>query len=136
MEAAHHSYVDGSRYKGLHAFLLAHGERVELQVHSDESIDVKERTTPLYEIERDRDQPPAAREAARRECIALSDQMKQPAGIDNLKELGGVPVKAISYGKQRQQSRTDAGQARTTQPDRTRKQTHQQFRNRQDGTSR
>lgn len=136
MEAAHHSYVDGSRYKGLHAFLRAHGERVELQVHSDESIDVKERTTPLYEIERDRNQPSAVRDAARRECIALSDRMTQPAGIDDLKELGGVPVKAISYGKQRQQNRTDAGQARTSEPDRTRQQPHQQFEIRQDGTSR
>ncbi|RZT19802.1 hypothetical protein EV649_2941 [Kribbella sp. VKM Ac-2569] len=135
-ESAHHSYVDGSRYKGLHAFLRAQGEKVELQVHSGESIEVKERTTPLYQIERDRDQPPAARDAARRECIALSDQMTQPAGIEDLKELGGVSVDAISYGKKRQQHRSEPGTVRESEPDRTPEQTHQQFRNRQNGTSR
>lgn len=134
--AAHHSYVDGSRYKGLHALLRAHGEHVELQVHSDESIDVKERTTGLYEIERDREQPAAARDAARRECIALSDQMTQPAGIEDLKELGGVPVKAISYGKQRRQRRTKSGPARASEPNRAPDQTRQQTQHRQNGTSR
>jgi hypothetical protein len=135
-EAAHHSYVDGSRYKGLHAFLRAHGERVELQVHSGESIDVKERTTPLYEIERDPDQPRAARDEARRECIALSDQMTQPAGIGDLKELGGVPVDVISYGKKRQQHRSKTGQARTSEPNRAPEQTRQQVQDRRNGASR
>jgi hypothetical protein len=136
MEAAHHSYVDGSRYKGLHAFLRAHGEKIELQVHSGESIDVKEQTTPLYEIERDREQPLAARDAARRECIALSDQMTQPAGIDALKELGGVPVEAISYGKERQQHRPEVGPAQTTQPELPREQAHQRTQDQQNGASR
>jgi hypothetical protein len=120
MESAHHSYVDGSRYKGLHTFLRSHGERVELQVHSGESIAVKEQTTSLYEIERDTEQEPAVRDAARRECIALSAEMTQPAGIDDLKELGGVTVRAISYGKKRPRTplrrrsdRKGCGQART-----------------------
>ncbi|MEV6272359.1 hypothetical protein AB0L64_34660 [Kribbella sp. NPDC051936] len=135
-QAAHHSYVDGSRYKGLHAFLRAQGESVELQVHSNESIEVKERTTGLYEIERDRRQPGAARDAARRECIALSDQMTQPAGIEQLKELGGVPVNAISYGKKRQQHRPKSGPARASEPNRALEQTRQQAQHRQNGTSR
>jgi hypothetical protein len=108
MSAAQHSYVDGSRYKGLHTFLDSHGERIELQVHSSESILVKEQTTPLYEIERDREQERAARDKARRECIALSAQLTQPMGIDELKELGGVAVSAISYGKPRRTNRSEA----------------------------
>lgn len=135
MEAAHHSYLDGSRYKGLHMFLRAQGEKVELQVHSGESIAVKEQTTPLYEVERDREQPSAARDAARRECIALSDQMTQPAGIDDLKELGGVPVEAISYGKQQQQ-RPAVDPIQTAEQEQPREQTHQQTRDRQNGASR
>ncbi|MGZ0151712.1 hypothetical protein ACXJJ3_31965 [Kribbella sp. WER1] len=135
IESAHHSYVDGSRYKGLHTFLRTQGEKIELQVHSAESIDVKERTTPLYEIERDRDQPTAARDAARRECIELSDQLTQPAGIDDLKELGGVPVDAISYGKKRPQRRADPAETRGEQPG-VQTQTHQRTQDRQDGMSR
>ncbi|HET6295315.1 MAG TPA: hypothetical protein VFG33_18160 [Kribbella sp.] len=98
MDSAHHSYVNGSRYKGLHLFLRGHGELVELQIHSRESIDVKTRTTPLYVIERDRKMDRASRDAARETCIALSDQMTQPAGLDDLKTLGGVAVGTRSYG--------------------------------------
>jgi hypothetical protein len=101
MESAHHSYVDGSRYKGLHAFLHCQGQLIELQIHSRESIEVKTRTTPLYVIERDTRHDLEARNAARATCIQLSDAMRQPAGIKELAELGGVPVSARSYGKRR-----------------------------------
>jgi hypothetical protein len=101
IQSAHHSYVDGSRYKGLHTFLRAHGVVIELQLHSRESIEVKTQTTPLYVVERDPRQVKEARAAARDRCIALSDGMHQPAGIDNLSELGGVPVAVRSYGKAR-----------------------------------
>ncbi|TDU91611.1 hypothetical protein EV138_5220 [Kribbella voronezhensis] len=98
MESAHHSYVDGSRYKGLHTFLRCEGELVELQIHSRESIEVKTRTTPLYEIERDPRQPRQARVAARAACISLSDGLRQPTGVAELTELGGVPVEIRKYG--------------------------------------
>ncbi|MEV8375569.1 hypothetical protein AB0P21_22725 [Kribbella sp. NPDC056861] len=98
-EAAHHSYVDGSRYKGLHAFLRAHGMLVELQVHSRESIDIKTQTTLLYEIERDPRQDKETRAGARAQCVALSDGMRQPVGIERLSELGGVPMAVRSYGR-------------------------------------
>lgn len=136
MESALHSYVEGSRYKGLHAFLRSQGERIELQVHSKESIAVKELTTPLYEIERDNDQPPAVRDEVRRECIALSAGMTQPAGIDELKELGGVTVRAVSYGKKRPAHRSDPAQAGTGAADVAQQQTHQQVQDRQNGMTR
>jgi hypothetical protein len=101
MNGALHSYASGSRYKGLHLFLQTHGERVEVQIHSRESIDVKERTTPLYVVERDSKQPREARNRAREAAIALSDRMRQPAGIDDLPTLGGVPVEVRIYGGRR-----------------------------------
>ncbi|TDW19376.1 hypothetical protein [Kribbella kalugense] len=136
MADAHHSYVDGSRYKGVHTHLRSLGELIEVQVHSTESIDVKERTTTLYEIERDREQEPATRDAARRECIALSDQMTQPAGIDDLQELGGVKVNAISYGKKRRQRSSNAAPNRTSAESSAPQHTRQQFQDRRNGTSR
>ncbi|WP_157630340.1 hypothetical protein [Kribbella catacumbae] len=113
VESAHHSYAGGSRYKGLHAFLRTQGVLVELQIHSRESIDVKTQTTPLYEVERDPRQDKEARVGARDQCIALSDGMRQPAGIDGLRELGGVPVAVRSYGKSRggPAARPDAGRS-------------------------
>ena len=104
---------------------------------SGESIDVKELTTPLYQIERDRRQDPAARDAARRECIALSDQMTQPAGIDELRELGGAPVSPISYGKQRQAHRSEAAQTGNGAGRlRTTAESHEPIQNRQNGVAR
>jgi hypothetical protein len=98
MDSAHHSYVDGSRYKGLHAFLRCEGELIELQIHSQESLEVKTRTTPLYETERDPRQTKQARATARSACISLSDGMRHPTGIAELAELGGVPVEVRKYG--------------------------------------
>ncbi|WP_112244069.1 hypothetical protein [Kribbella monticola] len=98
MDSAHHSYVDGSRYKGVHAFLRCGGELVELQVHSQESIEVKTRTTALYEVERDPRQPKQARDTARAACISLSVGMREPAGLADLAELGGVPIEVRKYG--------------------------------------
>ncbi|MFI7064139.1 hypothetical protein ACIBL3_24340 [Kribbella sp. NPDC050124] len=133
MESAIHSYVEGSRYKGLHAFLRSQGERIELQVHSGESIDVKEQTTPLYEIERDTKQPRDLRDAARRECIALSDRMAQPAGIDDLVELGGVAVRAVSYGKQSPTHRADQAKPRAGAAGVAQQPTHQPTQDRRNG---
>ncbi|MDX2974496.1 hypothetical protein [Kribbella solani] len=43
---AMHSYTDGSRYKGIHAYLRTPDvERVEVQWHSHASVRVKELTT-------------------------------------------------------------------------------------------
>ncbi|GAB3810409.1 hypothetical protein [Kribbella italica] len=99
MASAHHSYQPGSRYKGLHFFLRGHGQVVELQVHSRQSIAVKEATTRWYEVFRDRDRPKAEKDEALDKCIKYSDPMTQPAGIDALTHLGGVPVEVRGYGR-------------------------------------
>jgi hypothetical protein len=117
MKGAHHSYADGGRYKGLHLFLQSHGERVEVQIHSRESIDVKARTTPLYVVERDSKQPREVRNRARKAAVALSDQMHQPVGIDDLTTLGGVPVEVRIYGGRRRTS-GGRGDGRTPPPTR------------------
>jgi hypothetical protein len=131
MDSAHHSYVDGSRYKGLHMFLRSQGELVELQVHSQESLDIKTRTTPLYLIERDPRQDRAHRDLARKACVELSAQLRQPAGLDELTTLGGVAVATRTYGMKRRQpvTRPSADQAPSTAitaPDRRSTQTIQQ----------
>ncbi len=99
MDSAHHSYQPGSRYKGLHFFLRGHGHVVEIQVHSRQSIAVKEKTTEPYEIFRDHNRSKAERDAAQDVCIKESEPMTQPAGLDTLRDLGGVQVEVRSYGK-------------------------------------
>lgn len=115
MESAHHSYHPGSHYKGLHLFVRGHGQVIEIQVHSRQSIAVKERTTEPYEIFRDDTRSWAEQDAAQNVCIEYSDSMTQPAGIDALKDLGGVPVEARSYGRRpaRSPRTAESGTSRT-----------------------
>jgi len=97
--AARNSYVDRSRYKGLHVYFGdPAGKPVEVQVHTKASIAVKKATTSLYAIERDRSRPVHERDAARAECVRLSDALETPPGLDGLATLGGVRVDVHGYG--------------------------------------
>jgi hypothetical protein len=124
MESAHHSYHQGSRYKGLHFFLRGYGQVIEIQVHSRQSIAVKERTTEPYEIFRDDTRTRAEQEAAQDLCIEYSEPMTQPAGIDALKDLGGVPVEARSYGRRPAKSPRAADSGASRNQDRRRQSPH------------
>lgn len=100
--SAMHSYTEGSRYKGIHAWLRAStGDRVEVQFHSAQSAKVKELTTPHYEVERSADATVEERVAARRECINLSATLVDPPGIGGLSELGGRRVTVNNYSDSR-----------------------------------
>ncbi|TWD74757.1 hypothetical protein FB561_6188 [Kribbella amoyensis] len=113
VRAAHQSYVDGSRYKGIHAHFEARdGATVEVQFHSLESIDVKMQTTELYHVGRDQRRSKAERRAAGAEATRLSAGMTQPAGLDEMTELGGVPVDVRRYGSR---VRRTEGQAPATE---------------------
>jgi hypothetical protein len=97
-----HSYTEGSRYKGIHAYLRTPGgQRVEVQFHSAEAALVKQLTTPWYEIERSAEATPEERTAARARCIELSDGLKVPRGLDDLSHLGGVRVAVRNYSDSR-----------------------------------
>ncbi|MGW1343670.1 hypothetical protein ACWCOV_21660 [Kribbella sp. NPDC002412] len=99
LAAVRNSYVEGSRYKGVHLDTVdRRGRRIEVQLHSSASIWVKEATTAPYVIERDANRPRAEPELARAECIRLSAGLPMPRGLDDLTELGGCPVTVRGYG--------------------------------------
>jgi hypothetical protein len=101
---AMHSYTDGSRYKGLHAYLTVAGvNRLEVQFHSVDSAKVKELTTPWYEIERDANASDEDRTIARQRCVDLSATLSSPNDIDNLTMLGGRPVAVHNYSDSREE---------------------------------
>jgi hypothetical protein len=113
---AMHSYTEGSRYKGIHAFLKTSPvDRVEVQFHSVQSVKVKELTTPYYEIERSAQSTVPEREAARRECIRLSGTLVAPTAIDQLTDLGGRAVEVKNYSDSRQPA--SQGVAKAAQAD-------------------
>lgn len=105
--SAMHSYTEGSRYKGIHAWLkTSTGDPVEVQFHSAESVAVKEATTPYYEIERSADATAAERTDARRECIRLSATLIHPPDIAGLTEIGGRRVAVNNYSDSRAKTGT------------------------------
>ncbi|GAA1711468.1 hypothetical protein GCM10009745_69460 [Kribbella yunnanensis] len=112
LTAVRNSYVDGSRYKGLHiATLDPRGRRIEVQVHSRASLSVKEGTTKPYEIARNRDLSPLVREQARLEAVRLTDGLETPPGLDDLRQLGGCSVRVAGYGLGRESQRSRPGSA-------------------------
>lgn len=102
------SYVDGSRYKGIHLNSVdPRGRRIEIQVQSTAAVAVKEATTKPYEIARNADLPRGVREEARLECIRLSNSLPNPVGLDRLTELLGIPVQRKGYGHGQVDGRRD-----------------------------
>jgi hypothetical protein len=99
LKSVRNSYVDGSRYKGLHLDTVdAGGRRVEVQLHTPASVAVKEATTRLYEVERDTRSPGVERDLARAECVRLSTALETPRGLDELASLGECRVEVRGYG--------------------------------------
>ena len=94
---ADHSYFDGAAYKGLH-LLARHssGEVVEMQVHSEVSVEAKNLNHAEYEIMRDPDRPAGERIAARQRMIDRSAALATPRGLHDDMELGGVVVETTT----------------------------------------
>jgi hypothetical protein len=98
VETAHHSYLPGNRYKGIHAMMREPGGlAVEVQFHSEHSLAVKEATTRLYGVERDQTLGTSGRAAARQVMIELSDELTTPPGLDQLERLGEAFVTVKRY---------------------------------------
>ncbi|MGY4771975.1 hypothetical protein ACXC9Q_34155 [Kribbella sp. CWNU-51] len=105
---AMHSYTDGSRYKGIHAYLRTPDiSRIEVQWHSIASVRIKELTTQWYEIDRSAHATDDERTAARQKCVEASAQLRPPDGIDDLTELGGKRVAVNNYSDSRRTAATE-----------------------------
>lgn len=99
---AMHSYTEGSRYKGIHAYLRTPDiPRVEVQFHSVASVKVKELTTRWYEIERSVHATDDERAAARQQCVEASGRLSPPRGISDMATLGGRIVAVNNYSDSR-----------------------------------
>lgn len=104
------SYLSGNSYKGLHIIARTPEQRtVEVQIHSDESIDVKESIHFDYEIARDQGSSRADRRTAAQRCIETSEQIPTPTGLEAYYPAGrgddgsakgevrGVPIRKKAY---------------------------------------
>lgn len=87
------TYSDGASYKGIHVIGTApNGVTAEVQVHSADSLEVKNQNHGPYEIYRDKTRPKAERFAAEAECRRNSATLSTPKDLDKLTSIGGVPV--------------------------------------------
>ena len=81
--------IPDTDYKGIHLDVVSPtGLKFELQVHSEESMAVKEVNHKLYEESRKVDTPPERKAELERQMRANSAALPQPKGIENLKDRG------------------------------------------------
>lgn len=90
------SYVDGHPYKGIHLNLEKSGFVTEVQIHSKQSLAVKESTHADYEISRDARQGFDDRREAEARSVAAWREVTTPRGLGSL-TLGGVKVQVKKY---------------------------------------
>lgn len=84
------SFLSGNSYKGLHVIARTPtGRVVEVQVHSERSVGVKEDIHVDYEVARDLTRPRAERRAAALRCIEISRGVESPAGLAGYYPAGG-----------------------------------------------
>lgn len=69
-------------YRGLHFLFSKNGETFEVQVHSPNSMAMKDKLHSLYEISRDTTRPAAERIAAKRKQAELAKGCVMPKGVD------------------------------------------------------
>lgn len=77
-----------SDYKGVHINAISpEGQKFELQIHSKESMDVKNKIHPLYEEYRNVNTSEKRKEELEREMKELSSKISDPEGIENIKNF-------------------------------------------------
>lgn len=78
-------YTDGAPYKGIHIIgETPSGTAAEVQIHSADSLAIKNQNHLDYEVYRDPNQAPKVRRQAREACIARSRQLRTPKDLDSL----------------------------------------------------
>ncbi len=71
-----------SDYKGVHIGAVSpSGQQIELQIHSKESMKVKETIHPMYDIARDAKTPQRVKKALQMEMHDISSKMATPKGV-------------------------------------------------------
>jgi len=73
------------------------GQIAQLQIHSEISQQIKDKSHLPYEVSRDTSRSRAESLAANRECKALYRQLQAPANLDTLSERLGVTVSKKRY---------------------------------------
>lgn len=100
VEEAEHSYVPGNPYKGVHVIFrsAATGQALELQVHSEQTIAIKDEVShELFEVLRDDDQSPHARYDADQALREAWADVPAPRGLDEFRSLGETTVRTKTY---------------------------------------
>ena len=81
-------WLDPKPYNGIHLDVVSDmGQKFELQIHSNESLIVKNKLHPLYEEQRKPSTSEQRRAEIDAEMMNLSKSMRKPAGIDDLKNF-------------------------------------------------
>ena len=81
-------YLSDGNYKGIHLQCVSKdGQKFEYQIHSKESLDVKNKLHPMYEEARNVATPVARVNELNKKMKELSDALPMPEGIETLKSF-------------------------------------------------
>ena len=81
-------WLDANPYNGIHLGVVSsEGQKFELQIHSNESLAVKDKLHPLYEERRKVTTSEQRKAELDAEMMNLSKSMKRPKGIDDLENF-------------------------------------------------
>lgn len=78
-------WLDSNAYNGVHLDCVSKdGQKFELQIHSPESMDVKNKLHVLYEEARSVDTPPARKAELEDQMMEISKTLPRPKNIDSI----------------------------------------------------
>lgn len=81
-------WLDPKPYNGIHLDVVSDaGQKFELQIHSNESLSVKDKLHPLYEERRKTTTSDKRKAELDEEMMNLSKSLNRPKGIDDLKSF-------------------------------------------------
>lgn len=93
---AENFFHSGNSYKGLHLTVTdKDGVSIEVQIHSEASIDIKEKTHPLYEESRETSTSPGRVDELKGQMLALSGEVKNPKELDSMTDIEGCEIREI-----------------------------------------
>ena len=92
------SFVHGNPRMDLRAILQNHqnGQEIEVQFHSEQSIEVKDAWHSQYGVVRDGDRPRSERSEVYQAMVEAWQSVEAPAGLDDLRS-SGMPVKTRTF---------------------------------------
>ena len=98
IEKINDGYMEGATYKGLHVIVRSkQGTLIEVQIHSEHSLGIKNSTHDAYDVARNPSKPYPDREEAKKFCVEKYSSIPTPVGLNEIYPNGGVNKESVLF---------------------------------------